>query len=130
MTPFDTSEKVFRIVHKDCQLAFNGNRYVVPHECVGKKVLLKVKDGIIRIFNDDEMVAVYRIPPEKGITVSHPRFYERLKADREQNERKYRALLPGKAKATRGLLATGLHYEVMARSLSTYDESIREVAHV
>jgi transposase len=129
-TPFDTSEKAYRIVHKDCQLAFGGNRYVVPHECVGKKVLLKVKDGILRVFDDDYMVTVYRIPQEKGKTIAHPRFYERLKADRLQNERKYRFLLPGKAKATRGLLATGLHFEVMARSLATYDESVQEVAHV
>jgi len=128
--PFDTSEKVFRIVQKDCQLAFGGNRYVVPHEYVGKKLLLKVKDGVLRVFDDDYMITVYRIPPEKGKTVAHPRFYERLKADREQNERKYHRLLPGKAKATRGLLSNGLHFEVMARSLATYDESIQEVAHV
>lgn len=128
--PFDTSEKVFRIVQKDCQLAFGGNQYVVAHEYVGKKLLLKVKDGILRVFDDDTMVTIYRIPPEKGKTVAHPRFYERLRCDREQNERKYRRFLPGKAKATRGLLSNGLHFEVMARSLTAYDESIQEVAHV
>ena len=126
--PFDTSEKVYRIVYKDCQISFGGNRYVVPHELVGKKALLKIKAGIMRIFDDDQLVAIYRIPPEKGKTVAHPRFYERLKADQEQNRRKYHRLLPGKAKATRGLLTNSLHYEVMARSLSAYDQLIGEVA--
>lgn len=126
--PFDTSEKVYRIVYKDCQLAFGGSRYVVPHELVGKKVLLKIRTGVMRIFDDDQLVAIYRIPPEKGKTVAHPRFYERLKIDQEQNRRKYHRLLPGKAKATRGLLTDGLHFEVMARSLSAYDQVIGEVA--
>lgn len=136
LTPYDTSEKVCRIVYKDCQLSFGGNRYVVAHELVGQKVLLKVKDGIIRIFKDEELITVYRIPPGKGHTLAHPRFYERLKNDREQQQRKYR-VIPGKAKATRGLLNDGLRIEVMARSLSVYDQTYLagnqvtpEVAHV
>ena len=128
--PFDTAEKIWRPVHKDCQLSFDGNRYVVPHECVGTKVLLKIKDGVLRVFKDDTMVAVYRIPSTKGNTLAHPRFYERLKADREQNRRKYRRLMPGKAKATRGLVSANLRLTVMARDLSVYDQVIREVSHV
>jgi hypothetical protein len=89
--------------------------------------LLKIKDGILRIFNDDQMLTMYRIPPEKGKTMAHPRFYERLKADQELNRRKYHRLLPGKARATRGLLANGLNFEVMARSLSAYEQLIAEV---
>ena len=122
--PFDIAEKTWRKVYKDCQVAFGGNRYVVAHECVGHKVLLKILDGTIRIYRDDELVVVYRIPPGKGVTVADPRFYARLKADREQQQRKYHRLLPGKGKATRGLLAHGLPYEVMRRSLTVYDQII------
>ncbi|MFA4906539.1 MAG: IS21 family transposase [Candidatus Margulisiibacteriota bacterium] len=122
--PFDTAEKVWRPVGKDCQISFGGNRYVVAHECVGHKVLLKVKDGIIRIFKDDQLIVIYQIPSGKGTTVEDPRFYARLKADREQKERKYRRLLPGKAKATRGLVNDSLNYQVMVRSLSVYDQLI------
>ena len=125
-TPFDISEKVWRPVYKDCQIAFGGNRYVLPHEYVGHKVLLKIQDGIIRIYKDDLLVVVYQIPPGKGITVQDPRFYERLKADKEQQRRKYHRFLTGKAKATRGLLANGLQYEVMQRSLTVYDQIIRK----
>jgi hypothetical protein len=73
--PFDISDKVYRKVYKDCQIAFDGNRYVVPHEYVGKKVLLKIRDGILRVFDDDWMLTVYRIPEGKGQTLAHPQFY-------------------------------------------------------
>lgn len=125
-TPFDTAEKIWRPVGKDCQISFRGNRYVVAHECVGHKVLLKVKDGVIRIFKDDQLVVVYQIPAGKGTTVEDPRFYARLKADREQNQRKYHRLLPGKAKATRGLLADNFQHQVMVRSLTVYDQLIQK----
>ncbi len=127
--PYDISEKVYRRVYKDCQIAFDGNRYVLPHECVGKKLLLKVKDGIVRIFHDENMVAVYRIPRDKGNVLQHPHFYQRLKADQEQIRRKYHIPL-GKGKATRGLLKHGLRFEVMRRPLSVYDTITQEVTHV
>jgi len=125
-TPFDIAEKVWRRVYKDCQIAFGGNRYVVAHECVGHKVLVKVLEGTIRIYKDDQLVVVYQIPPGKGITVQDPRFYQRLAADKEQRHRKYPRFMGGKGKATRGLLADGLPYEVMRRSLTVYDQIIRK----
>lgn len=122
--PYDISEKVWRQVHKDCQIAFGGNKYVMPHEYVGQKVLLKIRNGLLRAFKDDVMIAVYNIPKEKGRIISDPRFYKRLKADREQLRRKYHKNFWGKAKATRGLLRNGLSHEVMKRSLLVYDQVI------
>lgn len=121
--PYDISEKVYRKVYKDCQISFDGNRYVVPHEHVGQKLLLRIRDGLLRIFSDDQMIAVYRIPSQKGQTLADPRFYERLRADQQQRERKYR-YFSGKAKATRGLLKDGLSVEVSKRSLTVYDEEV------
>ena len=121
--PYDISEKARRKVYKDCQLSFGANRYVVPHEYVEKKVLLKIRHGVMRIFNDDKMIAVYKIPSKKGQVIANPRFYQRLRQDKEQLVRKYRKPF-GKAKATRGLVKHGMHYEVMKRSLSLYDELI------
>jgi transposase len=117
---YDISEKARRKVHKDCQLSFGANRYVVPHESVGKKVLLKIRDGIMRIFDNDQMVAVYKIPQGKGQVIANPKFYQRLRRDKEQLRKKYRKPY-GKAKATRGLVKDGMQYEVMKRSLSEYD---------
>jgi hypothetical protein len=114
--------KFTRKVYKDCQLSFDGNRYVVPHECVGRQVLLRVKDGCLRIFDNERLIAVYRIPEGKGQTMSDPRFYQRLRDDRAQALRKYR-MPSGKARAsTRGLLLKDINVEVMRRSLAVYAE--------
>jgi len=119
--PYDTSEKVYRKVYKDCVVSFDANRYVVPHKYVNKQVLLKVKGGVVRIYHDDELLVVYRIPQGKGNFIAEPRFYEALKADREQVRRKYQSP-PGKGKATRGLVSNGLRYEtVERRDLSCYE---------
>ncbi len=127
--PYDTSGKVIRKVYKDCQVSFGGNLYVVPHRYVGSKVLLKVKEGILRIFHDDTELVVYRIPGGKGCVVADPRFYGALKTDREQIKRKYR-ISPVKGKATRGLLKHGIMDElVQKRPLSEYDV-LAEVSHV
>ena len=130
LSPYDIAEKCYRKVYKDCQLSFNGNRYVVAHEYAGKKVLLKISDGILRIFHDDQLIAVYQIPEGKGQTLAHPQFYQRLKEDKDQLGRKYRKPFFKKARATRGLLGHSLQVEVMTRPLSIYDALIEsEVSH-
>jgi hypothetical protein len=127
--PYDTAEKVFRKVYKDCQVSFGGNRYVVPHTLVRKPVLLKIKNGILRVYDDDTLAAEYQIPEAKGQLLSHPRFYEALKQDRMQLQRKYVAPT-GKAKATRGLVKHGLlHEAVQRRPLADYD-ALLGVRHV
>lgn len=127
--PYDTSEKVARKVYKDCQISFGGNRYVVPHSLVGRVVMLKIRNGVLRVYDDDILHVVYDIPEGKGQFISHPELYEALKKDKEQLLRKYR-VAAGKAKATRGLLRHGLVHEmVQRRPLSVYDELL-EVVHV
>jgi hypothetical protein len=102
---------------------------VVPHTLVGRAVLLKIKNGRLRVYHDDTLVAEYEIPQAKGQLLSHPRFYEALKKDIEQMQRKYQAPF-GKAKATRGLVSNGLiHERVQRRPLAVY-EAIVGVAHV
>ncbi len=98
---------------------------MMPHEYVGEKVLLKIKDGVMRVFKDDVMIAVYNIPAgEKGRIITNHRFYQRLRDDCQQMQRKYRRVVWGKAKATRGLIKHGLDYEVMHRNLLAYDQVI------
>lgn len=120
---YDLSLSFVRKVHKDCQLSFGANRYVVPHECVGRRLVLRVNHGRVRIFDNERMVAAYPVPEQKGQTIADPRFYRRLAADKEQLKRKYR-MLPGKAKATRGLLNQELNVPVMRRSLAVYAEAV------
>jgi hypothetical protein len=116
---YDTSLKVFRKVYRDCQISFDANRYVVPHRVVGQKVMLKVKNGLIRIFDDQDLLATYEEPRTKRNVVADPRFYEELRRDKEQLRRKYGR---SKGKATRGLLNRSLWIDVHHRPLSEYEQ--------
>ena len=116
---YDTSLKVFRKVYKDCQLSYNGNRYCVPYYMVGKKVMLKVKGDLIRIYHDQELLASYREPKSKNNFIADPRIYEQLKHDKEQLSRKYGR---NKGKATRGLISRSLYADVIYRPLAEYEQ--------
>jgi hypothetical protein len=110
--------KVFRTVYKDCLVSFETNRYLLPHTVVGKKVLLKVKNGTVHFFDDDRMLVNYAKAEGKHQFVGNLLFYEALKADREQNRRKYGHC---KSKATRGLSIGSLYPQVMYRPLADYE---------
>lgn len=127
--PYDTSEKVYRKVYKDCQLSFGGNRYVVSHTLAGKAVLLKIKHGRLRVYDDETLAAEYEIPQATGQLLSQPRFYEALKQDLEQRRRKYQTPC-GKAKATQGLLTNGLIHEMVQRRPLAVYEALVGAAHV
>ena len=92
---------------------------MVPHRVVGKKVMLKIKNGLIRIYHDQDLLAEYIEPQGKHNLVSHPRFYEELKRDKEQLRRKYGK---SKGKATRGLSYGSLWVDGDARSLTEYEK--------
>jgi hypothetical protein len=117
-TDYDTSVKVFRTVYKDCLVSYETNRYLLPHTVVGKKVLLKVKNGTIHFFDDDRLLVSYAQAEGKHKLVGNSLFYEALKADREQNRRKYGH---SKGKATRGLSIGSLFPQVMYRPLADYE---------
>lgn len=78
---FDTSYMIFRKVHKDCTVCFDGNRYVTPHELVGKAIVLRVKNGAIRLFYDDRLIADYSVVEGKGYLSDQHGFYELLRHD-------------------------------------------------
>lgn len=120
---YDISAKCVRKVHKDCTISFDGNLYVVNHELVGKKVCLRIRKGVLRIFDDERLVTIYRLAQGKGHLIAHPHFYERLKNDKEQAARKYHRSA-GKGKATRGLVGDALKFEVMTRSLDVYQQEV------
>ena len=104
-TEYDTSIKLYRKVHKDCRLSYHANTYCVPYHLAGKKVMLKIKNGMIHIFNDQELVAVYQETQGK-YTVTGSDIYTFLQKDRSQRERKYGKK---KGRATRGLSTASLY---------------------
>lgn len=84
-----------------------------------KKVMLKIKENLIRIYHDQELLASYREPEGKNNLVSDPRIYEQLKYDKEQLQRKYGRY---KGKATRGLVSKSLYADVIYRPLAEYEK--------
>jgi transposase len=115
---YDTSIKVYRKVYKDCQVSYNANRYLVPHHVVGKTVLLKIKNGMIRFYHDHDFLVSYQEPDTRHNLIGNRLFYEQLKRDKEQSGRKYGK---HKGKATRGLMTGSLFPQVEHRPLAEYD---------
>jgi len=115
---YDTSLKVFRTVYRDCQVSYDTNRYILPHHVVGKRIMLKIKNGTIRFFHDEQLLATYKEPEGKHQLVGNRLFYEQLRRDQGQRKRKYGR---NKATATRGLTNASLFPQVMYRPLADYD---------
>ena len=115
---YDTSLKIFRMVLKNCLIRFDANWYKLPHAAVGKMIRLKIKDGTIRFFDDDRLLASYPQAAGKYQFVGNPLFSELLKADREQSRRKYGRF---KGQATRGLSIGSLFPQVMYRPIAEYE---------
>jgi transposase len=118
---YDTSLKLFRKVYKDCLVSYETNRYLLPHTVVGKRVLLKVKNGTIHFYDDERLLVSYAQAEGKHQLVGNPSFYEALKADKDLQRRKYGH---AKGKATRGLSIGSLFPQVMYRPLADYESVI------
>jgi len=122
---FDTSYRVFRKVHKDCTVRFEGNSYVVPHTLVGKAIVLRVKDKTIRVYADSRLIVVYVIPEGRGHLVQDRRFYEALRRDKKMNARKYHHGRPAKGRAKLTISPSRPQYDmdVQIRPVSIYDQA-------
>ena len=127
--PFDTSYRIYRKVYKDCTVHFEGNRYVLPHNLVGEQVILRVKDGQLRIFENHWLVVSYDMPSTKGNLVQKKRFYDALKKDMAMNRRKYHNGKKGKGRAKQTISPKKPKYDmdVEVRPISAYEEIMQEV---
>jgi transposase len=127
---FDTSYRLFRTVHKDCIVYFDGNRYMAPHQLAGKQVVLRVKDGRVRIFHDNDLAAAYAVPQGKGNLVADPRLVEALQNDRINAQRKYAAQdrLKGRARLTISPVIPRFALDVETRSMAVYARLAGEAA--
>jgi len=116
----DVSMRLYRKVHKDCTISVEGSRYEVPHTLVGKKIVVRLKDGCLRIFNGDSLVATHASSPVKGKLVQLPGLRAAILADREMNARKYARPPKGKGKATISPTLGRYRVDVQRRPLSIY----------
>jgi len=126
---FDTSYRIYRKVHKDCTVRFEGNSYVVAHTLVGKQIILRVKDLTMRIFHNDRLIVAYEIPEGKGHLVQDKRFYEALRKDRDMNKRKYKSgrRIKGRARYTISPRKPPYAMDVQIRPVFVYDQLGGEV---
>ena len=86
----DISERLTRLVHKDCTISVEANWYLVPHTLVGEKVTVRVAGRALRVFADGDLIDCYAMPEGKGHVVGLEKgYYEALLADREMQERKF-----------------------------------------
>jgi len=116
---YDTSIKEYRKVYKDCSISYNASRYQVPPEVIGKKILLKIKDGVIRFYDDDRLLITHREAREKGSWVTDAGITAQIMKQRRQRKKKYGR---AKGKATRGLVNASLFPQVLYRPLSVYEQ--------
>ena len=89
---------------------------------VGRSVLLKIKQGVIRIYDDQLLLVTYQEAAGRNQLVGDKLFYEQLQRDQGQNHRKYGK---AKGKATRGLTTGSLFPQVDHRPLAEYEQYAR-----
>ena len=87
---------------------------------IGKKILLKIKDGIIRFYDDDRLLVTHNEAEEKGSWITDADITAQIHNQRRQKKKpKYGRR---KAKATRGLVNPSLFPQVLYRPLSVYEQ--------
>ena len=116
---YDTSIKEYRKVYKDCSISYNASSYQVPPEVIGKKILLKIKDGTIRFYDDDRLLVTHQEAKEKGSWITNAGITAQIHNQRRKKQPKYGR---HKAKATRGLVNASLFPQVLYRPLSVYEQ--------
>ena len=115
---YDTSIKEYRKVYKDCSISYNASRYQVPPEVIGKKILLKIKDGTIRFYDDDRLLVTHQEAEERGSWVTNADIADLIHNQRRKKPKYGRR----KARATRGLVNASLFPQVLYRPLSVYEQ--------
>lgn len=121
ISDYDTSIKEYRKVYKDCSISYGASRYQVPPDVIGKKILLKIKNGMIRFYDDDRMLVTYAQAKEKGSWQTHADITAQIQNQRRQQTKKQKCGR-WKARATRGLVTATLFPQVLYRPLSVYDQ--------
>lgn len=129
-TPCDVSLRLYRKVQKDCTISVDGSGYEVPHTLVGKKIVVRMNDGILRIFHGDTLMATRPESEQKGQLVRLPGLAEAIQADKEMSARKYVQPKKGKAKATISPALGKYQVDVETRPLSIYREIGGDVTYV
>lgn len=98
--PYDHRDVVEALVHKDCRLHFDGNRYCVPPRLVGRRITLKADSSSVTIYNRVHEIVSYPRCWRRGQTLGADRFEAELAqwrpaARRSHSQQRLMAVLEG-----------------------------------
>jgi transposase len=82
--PFPGHELVAVTVRRTPYVAFDANRYSVPHDRIARTLTLAADPDEIRVFDRHELVATHRRSWDKGQVVEDPRHLEALWQSKRQ----------------------------------------------
>jgi transposase len=113
---FDADELVSVTVTSHARVKFDGNRYSVPPDMIGKKVLLRASDKHVRVMHQDREVACHQRCYERGRLIRHEAhdleaLKRRQRVRANQLEKDFDAL---------GEQARKFHLELRRRPVKTY----------
>src|SRR5215472_353682 len=80
--PYDYRDSGEALVHKDLRLAFDGNRYCVPHRYVGRRLTIKADSSSVTIYDRVEEIVSYPRSWRRGQTFGAERFEKLLAEER------------------------------------------------
>ncbi len=83
----DYRDTVLARVHKDIRLRFDGNRYCVPRQYVGRMLVIKADSSAVTIYEDECEIVRYARSWRRGQTFGAERFEKELLEQRPGAER-------------------------------------------
>jgi transposase len=83
----DYRDTVLARVHKDIRLRFDGNRYCVPRQHVGRMLVIKADSSSVSVYDDEREIVRYPRSWRRGQTFGAERFEKELLQDRPGAER-------------------------------------------
>lgn len=80
--PYDYRDSTQALVHKDLRVAFDGNRYCVPHRYVGRRLTIKADSSSVTLYDRVEEIVSYPRSWRRGQTFGAERFEKLLAEER------------------------------------------------
>lgn len=85
--PYDYRDLTEALVHKDLRVAFDGNRYCVPHRYVGRRLTVKADSSCVSLYDRMEEIVSYPRSWRRGQTFGADRFERVLAEERPAAKR-------------------------------------------
>ncbi len=96
---FEISRYFKRKVYRDCHVYIDYNYYSVPYEYVGTEVEVVKGQKFIKIYYQDEEIAMHRLAKDKGVFITVPSHYPKYKQISETAcQKKYQSKMEEKKK--------------------------------